>query len=186
MDYPASPRIPKTRTSPSSGYTSTTHSPPRHSEYSGITSVTTSPSIPAITYFTPVGESSKEYESPYAKGEDLSPGRLTPQSLRQSSRSPGITPFIGSTSYFPSSKSTSTMSSYSSSSRGSSSYSAPGPRQQKVAASMASSSRNASQSVSAVSVPSVSFSCSCWWLFVNSRITRTSNSAGGKDDEAQF
>ena len=149
MDYPASPRVPKTRTSPTSGYLSTTHSPPKHSAYS---SATTSPDIPAIRYFTPLAESSREYESPYAKGEDLPTGRLTASSSRHpSSWSTGITPFIGSTSQVSTSQPISTMSTYSSSSRGSSSYSSPGPRQQKVAASMASSSRSASQRISAVS-----------------------------------
>ncbi len=162
MDYPASPQLQKTRASPNSAYTATTRSPPRHSAYSNTSTTTNtpSPSLPAIRYFTPLAESSKAYDSPYTKGEDLSSGRLTSQSSRQQSVSTGITPFIGLTSYFSAPKSISTMSSYSSSSHGSSSYSAPGPRQQKVAASMASSSRTASQSISAVSTHSISFSCS--------------------------
>ena len=155
MDYPASARFQKTRTSPPSGYTSTTRSPQRYSSYS---STTISPEVPTIRYFTPVAESSREYESPYAKGEDLPTGRLTPYSSHHFSESTGITPFIGLTSQISTSQPIPTMSSYSSSSRGSSSYSAPGPRQQKVAASMASSSRSASQSISAVSHASLALS----------------------------
>ena len=148
MDYPASPRFQKTRTSPPSGYTSTPRPTPLYSTYSAIATV---PEIPAIRYFTPIAESSKEYDSPYAKGEDLPHGRLTPSSPRHRSRSTGITPFTSLTSQVSTSQPVSTMSTYSSSSRGSSSYSAPGPRQQQVAASMASSWRTASQSISAVS-----------------------------------
>lgn len=154
MDYPATSEFPKSRTSPTSGSTSTTRSPPNYSAYS---SAITSTEIPTIRYFTPVSQSSNQYESPYAKGEDLPTGRLTASSSRHPSpRSTGITPFLGSTSQVPAFQPVSTMSTYSPSSRGSSSYSSPGPRQQKVAASMASSSRNASQSISTVSHISLS------------------------------
>ena len=148
MDYPISSRLQKTRTSPPFGFTSTTRPPPRYSSYS---SITTSPEIPSIRYFTPLAESSKGYDSPYAKGEDLPTGRLSPFSSHHRPESTGITPFMGLNSQVSTSQPFSTVSTYSSSSRGSSSYSAPGSRQQKVAAFMASSSRSASHSISAVS-----------------------------------
>lgn len=169
MDYPASLRLQKSRPSPTSGYTSTTRSQP---SIPASSSVTTSSEIPTFRYFTPLAESSRDYQSPYAKGEDLPSGRLSASSSRHpSSRSTGITPFISPASHNPAYPPASTWSTYSSSSRGSSSYSSPGPYQQRVAASMASSSRSASQSISAVSHISLATSLCCSLCYVlHSRI----------------
>ena len=136
MDYPSSPNHPRTRSSPTAASTSTIRSPAR-----------TPSSIPTIRYFTARADSDQEYESPYAKGEDL-PNRSTTSALsRPASRSTGIhSDFIDPYSV----QTSGAMSSYSSSSRASSNYSSPGPHQYKIASGMANSSRNASASISAV------------------------------------